>query len=54
MYKLMKKYCGKMKRYNSLTFPTYEEARKYARRLVTKLAGSYKDGYSEMFKIVKV
>lgn len=55
MYKLMRKYCGtKLKRYNSLTFPDYESARKYVRRLVTKLAGSYKDGYSDMFKIVKV
>ncbi len=60
MYKLMRKYCGsaaqayKLKRYNSLTFASYEEARKYARRLVTKLAGGYKDGYSDMFKIVRV
>jgi hypothetical protein len=55
MYKLMRKYCGdKLKRYNSLTFASYEEARKYARRLVTKLAGGYKNGYSDMFKIVKV
>ena len=55
MYKLMRKYCGtKLKRYNSLTFSTYEEARKYARRLVTKLAGGYKDGYSDMFKIVAI
>ncbi len=54
-YKLMRKYCGsKLKRYNSLTFPSYEEARKYCRRLVTKLSGGYKDGYSDMFKIVKV
>ncbi len=56
----MRKYCAgaaqayKLKRYNSLTFASYEEARKYARRLVTKLAGGYKDGYSDMFKIVKV
>ena len=56
----MRKYYGsmgqlyKVKRYNSLTFASYEEARKYARRLVTKLAGGYKDGYSDMFKIVRV
>ncbi len=56
----MRKFCAvaqggyKLKRYNSLTFASYEEARKYTRRLVTKLAGGYKDGYSDMFKIVKV
>ena len=60
MYKLMRKYCAgaaqayKLKRYNSLTFANYEEARKYARRLVTKLAGGYKDGYSDMFKVVRI
>jgi hypothetical protein len=54
MYKLMRKYCGKLKRYNSLTFASYEEARKYTRRLVTKLAGGYKDGYSDMFKVVRI
>ncbi len=56
----MRKYCAgaaqayKLKRYNSLTFASYEEARKYARRLVTKLAGGYKDGYSDMFKVVRI
>jgi hypothetical protein len=56
----MRKYCAgaaqayKLKRYNSLTFASYEEARKYTRRLVTKLAGGYKDGYSDMFKIVAI
>ena len=60
MYKLMRKVCAaaqsgyKLKRYNNLTFPSYEEARKYCRRLVTKLSGGYKDSYSDMFKIVKV
>lgn len=60
MYKLMRKFCAvaqggyKLKRYNSLTFASYEEARKYVRRLVTKLSGGYKDGYSDMFKIVRV
>jgi len=55
MYKIMYKSCGTiLRRYNSLTFASYEEARKYTRRLVTKLAGGYKDGYSDMFKIVRV
>jgi len=55
MYKIMYKSCGTiLRRYNSLTFPDYESARKYVRRLVTKLAGGYKDGYSDMFKIVAI
>ena len=55
MYKLMRKYCGdKLKRYNNLTFVSYEEARKYARRLVTKLTNKYSDGYSEHFKVVRI
>ena len=60
MYKLMRKVCAaaqsgyKLKRYNNLTFPSYEEARKYARKLVTKLTGSYQDGYSNHFKVVRI
>lgn len=36
------------KRYNSKSFATYEEARKYVRRLVTKLTGTYRDDYSKL------
>ncbi len=43
------------KRYNNKVFNTYEEARKYVRRLVTKLAGRYIDGYTQQgFQVVKV
>lgn len=34
------------KRYNSKKFSSYEDARKYVRRLVTKLEGTYQDGYT--------
>lgn len=45
------KYLGK--RYNNKTFPTYEAARKYVRRLVTKLSGHYADSYTKLgFNIV--
>lgn len=55
LYKLMRKYCGdKLKRYNSMKFTSYEEARKYARRLVTKITGEYSDGYSNHFKVVRI
>jgi len=41
------------KRYNNKVFSSYEEARKYVRRLVTKLFGSYSDSYSHYsFKVV--
>lgn len=41
------------KRYNSKTFLTYEEARKYVRRVVTRLTGTYRDSYSDLgFRIV--
>jgi HEPN domain-containing protein len=34
------------KRYNSKKFDSYEAARKYLRRLVTRLTGKYNDAYS--------
>lgn len=34
------------KRYNNKTFDSYEEGRKYVRRLVTKLLGNYYDDFS--------
>lgn len=41
------------KRYNSKSFPSYEDARKYVRRLVTKLTGSYRDDYTKLgFQII--
>lgn len=39
-------YLGK--RYNSKKFNSYEEARKYARRLITKKFGTYRDGIGEL------
>lgn len=43
------------RRYNSVTFTSYEAARKYVRRLVTKLFGSYKDAYTQFgFKVVPI
>lgn len=56
MYKIMRAYCGgKLKRYNTKNFPTYEEARKAVRRLVTKLNGKYVDSYSSFgFKVERV
>jgi viroplasmin and RNaseH domain-containing protein len=45
------KYLGK--RYNSKKFPSYEDARKYVRRLVTKVTGKYDDSYSKYgFQVV--
>lgn len=45
------KFLGK--RYNSKSFDSYEAARKYVRRLITKLIGQYKDSYSTLgFQIV--
>jgi hypothetical protein len=41
------------KRYNSKTFESYEAARKYVRRLVTKVTGAYQDSYTQVgFSIV--
>lgn len=34
------------RRYNTKTFNSYEEARKYVRKLVTKIAGRYNDAIS--------
>ncbi len=43
------------KRYNTKNFSTYEDARKYVRRLVTKVAGRYVDGYTQAgFQVVKI
>lgn len=42
------------KRYNNKSFENYEEARKYVRRLVTRLHGRYSDSYSSLgFSIKK-
>ena len=52
---IMKQYkiTFRNKRYNNKVFSSYEEARKYVRRLVTKLFGSYSDSYSHYsFKVV--
>ena len=46
-YKIMREYCGgKLKRYNTKVYASYEEARKAIRRIVTKLYG-YKDSYTQ-------
>ena len=51
MYKILKNN----RRYNSKKFSSYEEARKYVRRLVTKLFGGYRDDYTELgFTITKL
>jgi hypothetical protein len=42
MFKILKNN----RRFNSKTFQSYEEARKYVRRLVTKLHGMYFDDYT--------
>lgn len=50
MYKIL--YRGK--RYNSKSFRSYEDARKYVRRLITRKFGEYTDGYTQLgFKISK-
>ena len=51
MYKIMRDN----RRYNTMKFASYEAARKYVRRLVTKLFGSYKDAYTQFgFKVVPI
>lgn len=35
------------KRFNSKTFPSYEAARKYVRKLITKRVGRYFDSISQ-------
>lgn len=51
MYKIVKNN----RRYNSKVFSSYEEARKYVRRLVTRLVGHYHDAYTEFgFKVERV
>ena len=43
------------RRYNNKVFSSYEKARKYVRRLITRLLGKYSDGYTEFgFKVVPV
>lgn len=34
------------RRYNNKAFTSFEEARKYVRRTVTKIAGTYRDDYT--------
>jgi len=47
-------FVERWKRYNTKSFPTYQEAKKYVRRLVTKLYGKYSDTYSQYgFKVVR-
>jgi hypothetical protein len=42
------------KRYNTKNFSSYEEARQYLRRLITKRTGSYKDAFGVFgFSITK-
>ena len=36
------------KRFNSKKFPSYEEARKYVRRLITKRVGTYIDNIGDL------
>ena len=51
MYKILRDG----KRYNTKKFCSYEDARKYVRRLVTKIAGMYFDDYTKFgFKVVKI
>lgn len=41
------------KRFNSKTFPTYEAARKYVRKIITQRFGKYQDSIGEAgFSIV--
>lgn len=43
------------KRYNTKSFFSYEDARRYVRRLVTKLQGCYSDSYTQFgFKVERV
>ena len=51
----MREVCGGVKRYNTKTFANYQEAKKYVRRLVTRLTGNYSDTYREYgFKVVRI
>jgi hypothetical protein len=40
------KFLGK--RYNNKKFASYEDARKYVRRLVTRVTGAYQDSYTQV------
>ena len=54
-YKIMLEFHNGLRRYNTKSFSSYQEAKKYVRRLVTKLYGTYSDTYSEYgFTIQKV
>jgi len=54
-YKIMREVCGGVKRYNTKSFASYQEAKKYVRRLVTRLHGSYSDTYSQYgFKVMPI
>jgi hypothetical protein len=51
MYKIMR--TGR--RFNTKSYPTYEEARKAVRRTVTKLLGGYADSFGSLgFSIQKI
>lgn len=51
MYKIVRG----TRRYNSKTFTSYQEAKKYVRRLVTRLMGQYFDDYTWAgFKVVRI
>lgn len=51
----MFKILFKGKRYNNKRFCSYEDARKYVRRKVTELFGSYRDDYTALgFKVAKI
>jgi len=54
-YKIMRGFCGgKVKRYNTKVYQSYEDARKAVRRIVTRLYG-YKDSYTSYgFKVAQV
>ena len=56
MYKIMLEYYnGKLKRYNTRSYASYQEAKKHVRRLITKRFGKYSDTYSQYgFTIQKV
>lgn len=42
------------RRYGKKTFASYEEARKYLRRVITRLTGAYRDDYTGLgFRIVR-
>ncbi len=48
---MMYKIYRNNRRYNNKTFDTYESARKYVRRIITKLYGYHDDYTSFGFKV---